>query len=772
VNIKNNIFYFFHCLLFIVLCSFIFALAGCGKEGSRPQESANVQPPFVSFRDIPGVTYEEIAAIEALQRNHESFIYGMTMSTESYLTEKGESGGYAALLCDWLSSLFDIRFKLELYPPNELIPRLNTGELDFAGNVRVTEERMKTYYMTDPIAERQYKRIRLAGSRNLNRITVEQPLKYAFMEGYTGADIAALIMESGSYEAIWVKDFEDAYNALENGDADAFIGASAFEAGLAAFGNVYSEDFFPLIFSAVSVATAKAGLEPVISLITRAQRGGATPYLNHLYNQGYEAYKRNKLFMNLDKAERAYLQNAAPVPLAARYFNYPVDFYNPYKNKWEGLAFDILHEVEELTGLTFTVVNDKNTNLSELYEMVRIGKAYIVPELLISNERREHYIWAEHKFITDQYALVSKSQLPNVNANEIFNMRVGLIRNTVRAEVFRTWFSNAGNITEYDTDEEAMFAVERGEVDMVMSSKNRMISYLNYYGLSDYKANYLFNYPYEATFGFNKNQAILCSIVDKAIALIDTDVITEQWMTKTYDYKTKLMEARLPWLIGATALSLVVLILVLVLFFRNRSEGKRLEILVQKRTAEIEQQRKLLEYMSLTDPLTGLPNRRNFDMRLDIEWQIAIREKQRISFLMLDIDHFKHYNDLYGHQQGDEVLRIIARTIENTPKRPGDFVARWGGEEFAVLLSNTGINGAIKMAESIRANIEKANVFVNEFAGKYAKLTVSIGINTQSPEKGSSLKSFISVADKELYRAKKAGRNRVCFPRQFYEKLG
>jgi diguanylate cyclase (GGDEF)-like protein len=749
-------------------------VSSCGKDTASQAELQNAASPFASFRDIPAVTKKEIAEIESLQRavlqkEQGAFVFGMFLATEAFLTEDGEPGGYAALLCDWLSDLFGIRFKLEIYANNELIPHLQAGDIDFVGNVRVTRENMETYYMTDPIAERQYKRIRLEGSRSLDRISLERPLRYAFLDGFTTADTVALIMESGAYEAVWVKDFEEAYYALENGDADAFIGASTVEAGLAVFGNVYSEDFFPLIFSSASVATAKAELEPVISVITKAQRGGAMPHLNYLYNKGYEAYKKNKLFTQLSKEEKAYLQNTSSVPLAARYFNYPVDFYNPYKNKWEGLAFDVLHEVEGLTGLTFTVVNDKHANLSELYEMVRIGKAHIVPELLISNERREHYIWTEHKFITDQYALVSKSQLPNINANEISNMRVGLIRDTVRAEVFHTWFSNAGNITEYDTDEEAMFAVERGEIDMVMSSKNRMISYLNYYGLSDYKANYLFNYPYEAAFGFNKNQIVLCAIVDKAIALIDTNTITEQWMTKTYDYKTKLMEARLPWLIGATALSLAVLILVLILFFRNRSEEKRLEILVQKRTAEIEQQRKLLEYMSLTDPLTGLPNRRNFDMRLDIEWQIAIRERQRISFLMLDIDHFKNYNDIYGHQQGDEVLRIIARTVENTPKRPGDFVARWGGEEFAVLLSNTGIRGALKIAENIRANIEKTNVYINGVAGK---LTVSIGVNTQSPEPDSSLKAFISVADKELYRAKEAGRNRVCFPRQFYEKLG
>jgi diguanylate cyclase (GGDEF)-like protein len=238
-------------------------------------------------------------------------------------------------------------------------------------------------------------------------------------------------------------------------------------------------------------------------------------------------------------------------------------------------------------------------------------------------------------------------------------------------------------------------------------------------------------------------------------------MITEQWLTKTYDYRVRLLEAQRPWLVGAIALSLAVLFLILVLLFRTRNEGKRLEVLVQKRTAEINEQRKLLEYLSLTDQLTGLPNRRNFDMRLDIEWRIAIREKQEISFLMLDIDHFKDYNDGYGHLQGDEVLFMIAKIIEHALKRPGDFVARWGGEEFAVLLSNTDASGALKIAESIRADVENMNVSLSN--GVTAKLTVSIGVSTQIPEPDSSLDDFISAADKELYRAKGTGRNRICY---------
>jgi signal transduction histidine kinase/CheY-like chemotaxis protein/ABC-type amino acid transport substrate-binding protein len=562
-----------------VLCAVLINTTGCHRE---PDQLSPDKKPFTTYRDIPGVTAQEISAIESLQKKYNTFTYAMTPSTEAFLKENNTVDGYAALFCEWLTGLFDIRFQPEIHAWGDLVVQLNAGAIDFAGNITPTEERRKIYHMTDPVADRQYKTIQLVGSPSLDRIALTRPLRYVFIEGAAIAATVASVTESGTYEAIFVRNYEEAYRALESERADAFIGDSAVVSSFDAYGNVYTNDFLPLIFSPVSMATARAELEPVISIVTKALRNGAMPYLNYLYNRGYQAYLKNKLFTRLNEEEREYLKNPSPIPLAVRYFNYPIDFYNTYENKWEGLAFDVLRRVEELSGLTFTVANDKNTTLFELYEMVRVGEAYLVPELIISSERREHYIWAEHKFISDQYALVSKSHFPNVSVNEITNMRVGLIKDTVRAELFHTWFPNAENVTEFDTDEDAMYALERGKVDLLMSSKNRLISYLNYYGLSDYKANYLFNYPYEATFGFNKEQTILCSIVDKALNLVDTYVITEQWMTKTYDYKIKLMEAQRPWLIGAVALSFAVLSLILILFYRTRSEGKRLEKLVVK----------------------------------------------------------------------------------------------------------------------------------------------------------------------------------------------
>jgi len=168
-----------------------------------------------------------------------------------------------------------------------------------------------------------------------------------------------------------------------------------------------------------------------------------------------------------------------------------------------------------------------------------------------------------------------------------------------------------------------------------------------------------------------------------------------------------------------------------------------------------------IERLSMTDQLTEIPNRRSFDSRLNMEWRRATREKKPISLLMLDVDKFKAYNDTYGHQQGDNVLRAVAKTLETTLKRPADFAARWGGEEFAALLAGTDMTGALDVAERIRANVEKLHLIYNECSDT-APVTISIGVESMMPDPNSSLDLFISAADNALYAAKKAGRNRVC----------
>ncbi|MDR3020863.1 MAG: diguanylate cyclase [Treponema sp.] len=180
-----------------------------------------------------------------------------------------------------------------------------------------------------------------------------------------------------------------------------------------------------------------------------------------------------------------------------------------------------------------------------------------------------------------------------------------------------------------------------------------------------------------------------------------------------------------------------------------------------KNQIQIVNQMRIIERLSMIDQLTDIPNRRYFDERLYLEWKVSTREQIPISILMMDLDRFKALNDTYGHQQGDIVLQTVARILPKSFNRPGDFCARWGGEEFVILLPNTPQEGAMDVAERIRKEIEETKILCSN--GTTINITISIGAHSAVPDFDSSIGTFVATADKALYAAKQAGRNRVIF---------
>jgi diguanylate cyclase (GGDEF)-like protein len=168
-----------------------------------------------------------------------------------------------------------------------------------------------------------------------------------------------------------------------------------------------------------------------------------------------------------------------------------------------------------------------------------------------------------------------------------------------------------------------------------------------------------------------------------------------------------------------------------------------------------------LARLALVDGLTGLSNRREFDVVLDREWRRAVRDGRPLALLMIDVDHFKAYNDAYGHQQGDAVLSAIASAIATTVKRATDTAARYGGEEFAVILHDTDSNAATALAESVRRAV--ADLGITHAGNGPGIATISIGTASVIPARANenSPSCLIGAADAALYLAKRAGRNQV-----------
>ena len=167
-----------------------------------------------------------------------------------------------------------------------------------------------------------------------------------------------------------------------------------------------------------------------------------------------------------------------------------------------------------------------------------------------------------------------------------------------------------------------------------------------------------------------------------------------------------------------------------------------------------------MEMLAAEDPLTGVPNRRQFDRAILTEWKRAIRNTAPISLLLVDVDRFKDFNDLYGHLEGDNCLRAIGRLAADACRRASDTVARIGGEEFAVILPGTPAPGAFETAERLREDVMRQGIA--HAANAPLVVTISVGCATFIPTEGSEATEIIAAADAALYAAKNAGRNRVA----------
>ena len=193
--------------------------------------------------------------------------------------------------------------------------------------------------------------------------------------------------------------------------------------------------------------------------------------------------------------------------------------------------------------------------------------------------------------------------------------------------------------------------------------------------------------------------------------------------------------------------------------FRARELKVAVELALTKHATELAASEKMSELV-LTDPLTGLGNRRHFDQTLQSEWDRAAREEHALAVLMVDIDHFKAYNDSRGHAAGDKCLKAVAGALKEHCARPGDIVCRWGGEEFAVILPDTDLPGAAHVAQEIVRMVSGLRI-EHGSPGAGVHVTVSAGAAAASPSHGGPPREVVEKADAALYAAKHAGRNRA-----------
>jgi len=217
---------------------------------------------------------------------------------------------------------------------------------------------------------------------------------------------------------------------------------------------------------------------------------------------------------------------------------------------------------------------------------------------------------------------------------------------------------------------------------------------------------------------------------------------------------------RLALMLMILALYMVSIVVAIARMDENISDSLLMKYELTQRTEKLQDANEKLEHLTLVDSLTQLYNRRFFERQMDREWKKCHRESKRLALLVIDIDYFKFYNDSYGHAAGDECLQKVAATLTLAMQRPGDILARIGGEEFVALLPGIDVDGAIKVAETMQDKLQQAQIpHASSPIDDY--VTVSIGLAVTYPADNVTALGLFKAADKALYRGKFMGRNHI-----------
>jgi signal transduction histidine kinase/ActR/RegA family two-component response regulator len=566
-------------LCFFAACFFPFW--GCGPRNRAEQE--NVE--YRRYSEVPGVTAEEKAAIESLARSTSFFTYGMLQSTECFRNENNMTNGFAALVCEWLSEFFGIKFRPVIYNWNALLKGIDDYSISFSGEISSS---LAGYYMTDSIAERKIQFVSMEGSDRLDIAAHSRILSYGFLEGTTTEDLVSPYIRQ-EFTAVAVSNYTDAYQKLILGEIDALFMDETAEGIFSLYNNLIIEDFKPLTYNRVSLATGDPRLEPIVSVVQKYLQSAGSYRFAQMYEDGLESYLQYSLWSRLTFEERHYVEEhrEAPVPVAMESDNYPVSFYNNREKEWQGIAVDTLAAIEKLSTMRFACVNSPEDKLEDIVNSFNEGRAAMTMETIRSVSREQSYLMA---YQTDYYAFISSSDAVEVTLSDIPYKTVGIIRGTAYSGIFRELFPHHRNTIEYADRKDAIKGLENGEIELLMGTRNLLLGITNYMEKTGYRANLVLQRPYESAFGINRNELLLGSIVSKAQAMVDTNRIVDNWTRRVFDYSGAMARAQKPFLVGASVFMGAALCLVAALLFRNRQMARSLERTVKQRTYELEVQ--------------------------------------------------------------------------------------------------------------------------------------------------------------------------------------
>jgi len=558
----------------------------CGNSAKKSIENGFINPIY-SIRGIPGVTAGEIAGIEALKSSRESFSFCVTLTTETFLLPNGAFSGFTALLAGCLSDMFGIPFILDLHSYEDLVKKVDAHSIDFITEFTLVSKR-EHKYLTAPIADRSLFAFIKEGTPVQTTDDLDG-LSIGFFRESAAEQSVRNVYPSLSFESITVNDTGQAAQMLLSGTVDAVITEETEDYNFRSYGSITGLDILPLVFSPVSIAAVNPELEPVISVINKYLEAGGIDRIHNLYIQGETEYLKYLFEQSLTPEEKAYVAglrtSGATLPVTMEADNFPLCFFNTRYNEFQGVAVDILKQITFLTDIGFRTVTDRYTSMEEIIEIVLNGDAVFDAEMIRTNSRDSNFIWPDKPYAASHFVLMSKADYPDLKTYQISRAVVGLVKGTAASEKYMLVVPDGRNYREYRTRNEALDALERGEIDLFMANDNMLLYQIHLREKAGYKVNISFDTVVEYSyFGFNKNEEMLCSIIGKAQNLVDIEKIRMGWVNRVYDYSRKAAVNRMISSIVFSALLSVLLFVLILQLIKNRKMTS--EIIIAKEQAE------------------------------------------------------------------------------------------------------------------------------------------------------------------------------------------
>ncbi|MDD2310291.1 MAG: diguanylate cyclase [Desulfuromonadaceae bacterium] len=494
-----------------------------------------------------------------------------------------------------------------------------------------------------------------------------------------------------------------------------------------------------------------------------AETGGSAP-----------ATATGKALSPLSPREQTYLKELGTVTMCVDPDWEPYERIND-KGEYLGIAADLVALVAARSGVSLTLVPTKNWE--ESLSASKEGKCLVL-SFLNQTPKRDEWLLFTEPYFSDPNVFITREEHDFIsNPATLSGQSITFPAGTSLEERIRSAYPNL-SVRIVSSEEEALQLVSERTVDMTVRSLAMTAYTIKKNGLFNLKiAGQVPDFTNYFRMGVVKSQPLLRNILDKGVRSITPQEV-QQIVNKhiSINVQTAVDYAlMIKVVVGFTIFLLVGLLWNYQLRKVNRALAARETELVElsrklnediatRMQAEeaLEELNRKLELLSGTDSLTGIANRRRFDEVLAQEHARHARSGTALSLIMLDVDHFKAFNDCYGHVSGDDCLRRIGQVLGNSIVRPADLAARYGGEEFACILPETDLYGAVAIAEKLRRGILACEI--PHKGSKVAEyVTASIGVVSVQCGSGRSVVEIIAHTDELLYKAKLAGRNRVEF---------